>query len=273
MPSNSVSILSLKESSIPLDDLEEHVVSIEQRSESAETDSGKWTSYQYVGRTGSVIPTASLAGADVSVDLLLLLLGIIHHLFTALWLVHMNKLLFIKVRMVMIMAEIELNSREETWTASSFEKLGKLVYLHAAISETLRLYPSVPIDHKCAVKWDTLPSGHYVDQNTMVFYSIYSLGKMEDIWGKDCLEFKPERWISDKGQIVHITSCKFMVFNAGPRSCLGRSMSFTKMKMVATAILCNYHVQVMEAHPISPCSSVVLHMKHGLKVRVTKRCT
>ncbi|KAI4356572.1 hypothetical protein L6164_000587 [Bauhinia variegata] len=62
------------ESSIPLDDLEEHVVSIEQRSESAETDSGKWTSYQYVGRTGSVIPTASLAGADVSVDLLLLLL-------------------------------------------------------------------------------------------------------------------------------------------------------------------------------------------------------
>ncbi|KAI4356571.1 hypothetical protein L6164_000586 [Bauhinia variegata] len=95
---------------------------------------------------------------------------------------------------------------------------------------------------------------------------------MEDIWEKDCLEFKPQRWISEKGEIVHVPSYKFMVFNAGPRSCLGKTMSFTKMKMVATAILCNYHVQVVEAHPISPCSSAVLHMKHGLKVRVTKRC-
>lgn len=31
-------------------------------------DSGKWSSYQYVGRTGSARPTASLAGTEVSVD-------------------------------------------------------------------------------------------------------------------------------------------------------------------------------------------------------------
>lgn len=32
------------------------------------SDSEKWSSYQYVGRAGSVIPTASLAGTEVSVD-------------------------------------------------------------------------------------------------------------------------------------------------------------------------------------------------------------
>ncbi|KAF7845419.1 protein SSUH2-like protein [Senna tora] len=40
----------------------------ESRSESADTESGNWKSYQYVGRTGSVFPTASLAGTEVSVD-------------------------------------------------------------------------------------------------------------------------------------------------------------------------------------------------------------
>jgi hypothetical protein len=40
----------------------------EQGSEAGEKESGKWSSYQYVGRTGSVIPTTSLAGTEVSVE-------------------------------------------------------------------------------------------------------------------------------------------------------------------------------------------------------------
>ncbi|KAL2336972.1 hypothetical protein Fmac_011418 [Flemingia macrophylla] len=40
----------------------------EHRSGSVEEESGKWSSYQYVGQTGSVAPTASLAGTEVSVD-------------------------------------------------------------------------------------------------------------------------------------------------------------------------------------------------------------
>lgn len=40
----------------------------EQRSESEEKTSENWSSYQYVGRAGSVIPTASLAGTEVSVE-------------------------------------------------------------------------------------------------------------------------------------------------------------------------------------------------------------
>ncbi|KAI4305555.1 hypothetical protein L6164_028915 [Bauhinia variegata] len=165
-----------------------------------------------------------------------------------------------------------VRDKKEACTAFGYEKLGKLVYLHAAICETFRLYPPVPINHKCAMKSDTLPSGHHVDSNTMILSAIYPMGRMKEVWGQDCLEFKPERWISDTGEIVPVPSYKFMTFNAGPRSCLGKNMSFIKMKMVAAAILCNYHVQVVEGHPVSPCASVVLHMKHGLKVRVTKRC-
>ncbi|CAK8575255.1 unnamed protein product [Lathyrus sativus] len=151
------------------------------------------------------------------------------------------------------------------------EGLSKLVYLHGALCEALRLYPPVPFEHKSPLKSDVLPSGHKVKENTMIVYSLFSVGRVEEIWGKDCLEFKPERWISKKGGTVHVPSYKFIAFNAGPRSCLGKDISFIEMKMVAAAILMNYHVQVVEDHPIIPSVSVVLHMKHGLKVNIKKR--
>lgn len=41
---------------------------LEKRTGSIEEESGKWSSYQYVGGTGSVRPTSALAGTEVSVD-------------------------------------------------------------------------------------------------------------------------------------------------------------------------------------------------------------
>jgi cytochrome P450 len=154
----------------------------------------------------------------------------------------------------------------------SLEKLDKLVYLHGAICETLRLYPPVPFQHKCAIKSDVLPSGHYVSPNTKLIYSLYAMGRMEQIWGQDCFEFKLERWISDKGQIIHVPSYKFIAFNAGPRSCLGKDISFIQMKMVAASILWKFHIQVVEGHSVTPRVAIVLRMEHGLKVKVNKRC-
>ncbi|KAL1318927.1 hypothetical protein HN51_071204 [Arachis hypogaea] len=151
------------------------------------------------------------------------------------------------------------------------EDVRKLVYLHCAICESLRLYPPVPIERKQSLKCDTLPSGHRVNPNTIILFFTYAMGRFEDIWGKDCLEFKPERWISEKGGTIRVPSYKFFSFNAGPRTCMGKDLSFIQMKMVASAILRNYHIQVVENHPTTPAHSTVLFMKHGLKVMMTKR--
>ncbi|MED6188994.1 hypothetical protein PIB30_091254 [Stylosanthes scabra] len=165
----------------------------------------------------------------------------------------------------------KFKTNEENWLISEVEDLDKLIYLHGAICEALRLFPPVPFEHKCAIKSDILPSGDHVDANTVVYYSIYSMGRMEQIWGNDCLEFKPERWISEKGINIQVPSYKFMAFNAGPRSCLGKNLSFIQLKIVAIALLWNFHFQVVEGHSVCPTVSVVLHMKHGLQVKITKR--
>ena len=151
------------------------------------------------------------------------------------------------------------------------ENLKKLVYLQAALFETLRLYPSLPFNHKTAVEEDTLPSGHRVKRNMRVLISHYSMGRIEQIWGKDCLEFKPERWISESGDFIHVPSHKFASFGTGPRTCLGKDIVLIQMKVMAIWVLRSYRLEVVEGHPVSPELTISLAMKHGLKVRVFKR--
>ncbi|KAL2454633.1 Cytochrome [Abeliophyllum distichum] len=174
-----------------------------------------------------------------------------------------------------ILDEIEAKlhaKKDKKWRLFDIEESRKLVYLHGAICESLRLFPPVAFEHKAPVQADIIPSGHCIHQNKKVLLSFYSMGRMEKIWGKDCSEFKPERWISDeRGGIKHEPSFKFPAFNAGPRTCLGKDMSFIQMKMVASTIIYNYHIQVGENHAVSPSDSIIIQMKHGLKVRFRRR--
>ncbi|KAG0622514.1 hypothetical protein M758_3G102800 [Ceratodon purpureus] len=151
-----------------------------------------------------------------------------------------------------------------------FEELKQLNYLHAALSESMRLYPSVPIDNKDVTADDFLPDGTFVRKGTRLMYSIYSMGRMESIWGKDCLDFKPERWLRS-GVFTPESPFKYTVFNAGPRLCLGKELAYLQMKSVASAILRNYHVHLVEGHKVEYKLSLTLFMKFGLRVTLHPR--
>lgn len=113
------------------------------------------------------------------------------------------------------------------------EEVRPLVYLQAALLETLRLYPSVPIVGKSVAAIDVMPSGHEVRPRDIVFVSIYSMGRMEAIWGPDCREYRPERWLSeDRRQLRHVAPNKFMAFNSGPRMCIGKNIAIIQMKII-----------------------------------------
>ncbi|CAA0815491.1 cytochrome P450- family 96- subfamily A-polypeptide 10 [Striga hermonthica] len=151
------------------------------------------------------------------------------------------------------------------------EESKKLVYLHGALCESLRLFPPVALEHKAPAGPDFLPSGHYVETNTKVIISFYSTGRMKGVWGEDFMEFKPERWVSGKGGVNHVPSYRFPAFNAGPRTCLGKEMAFVQMKMVAAAILWRYKVRVVEGHAVVPRDSIILQARDGLRVQLSRR--
>ncbi|KAK3150594.1 hypothetical protein QOZ80_3AG0235200 [Eleusine coracana subsp. coracana] len=168
---------------------------------------------------------------------------------------------------------------DESWFAArvaqfasllSYDSLGKLVYLHACVTETLRLYPAVPQDPKGILEDDVLPDGRKVRAGGMVTYVPYSMGRMEYNWGADAASFRPERWINDDGAFRNASPFKFTAFQAGPRICLGKDSAYLQMKM-ALAILCRfYRFQLVEGHPVEYRMMTILSMAHGLKVRVTR---
>uniref|UniRef100_A0A1J3D2S5 Cytochrome P450 86A4 n=2 Tax=Noccaea caerulescens TaxID=107243 RepID=A0A1J3D2S5_NOCCA len=161
-----------------------------------------------------------------------------------------------------------------SWTEEplGFDEIDRLVYLKAALSETLRLYPSVPEDSKHVENDDVLPDGTFVPAGSSVSYSIYAAGRMKSTWGEDCLEFKPERWISQiDGKFINHDQYRFVAFNAGPRICLGKDLAYLQMKTIAAAVLLRHRLTVVPGHKVEQKMSLTLFMKNGLLVNLHKR--
>ncbi|TMX03086.1 hypothetical protein EJD97_018392 [Solanum chilense] len=175
-----------------------------------------------------------------------------------------------------ILAEIckILNERgdaiDETPLIFKPAEIKKMEYLQAALSEALRLYPSVPVDHKEVVEDDVFPDGTVLKKGTKVVYAIYTMGRMEGIWGKDCREYKPERWLRD-GRYMSEPAYRFTAFNGGPRLCLGKDFAYYQMKFTAASILYRYHVKVVKGHPVMPKLALTMYLKYGLQVKLSRR--
>ncbi|KAF6160835.1 hypothetical protein GIB67_036036 [Kingdonia uniflora] len=150
------------------------------------------------------------------------------------------------------------------------DEVKKMDYLHAAFSETLRLYPSVPLDHKEVLEDDVFPDGTILKKGTKVIYAIYAMGRTESIWGEDCGEFKPERWLRG-GRYTSESAYKFTAFNGGPRLCLGKDFAYYQMKFVAASIIYRYRVKVVEEHVVKPKLALTMYMQYGLKVMLNRR--
>ncbi|KVH91875.1 cytochrome P450 86A22-like [Cynara cardunculus var. scolymus] len=153
-----------------------------------------------------------------------------------------------------------------------FEEVDRLTYLKASLSETLRLYPSVPEDSKHVIADDFLPDGTVVPAGSSITYSIYSTGRMKSIWGDDVLEFRPERWLSKDGKKFEIKDqYRFVSFNAGPRICLGKDLAYLQMKSIAAAVLLRHRLSIVSGHRVQQKMSLTLFMKYGLMVDLRPR--
>ncbi|KAJ8512489.1 hypothetical protein OPV22_002923 [Ensete ventricosum] len=126
------------------------------------------------------------------------------------------------------------------------EALNGMQYLHASLTETLRLYPAVPLDFKHCFSDDTLPDGFDVKKGDLVNYQPYPMGRMQFLWGEDAEDFRPERWLNSDGVFVPESPFKFPAFQAGPRICLGKEFAYRQMKIFAATLLCFFKFKLWE---------------------------
>jgi cytochrome P450 len=101
----------------------------------------------------------------------------------------------------------------------SFSSLKSCSYLQWCMNETLRLFPTVPLNSRRSVRDTTLPRGGgpdglsplFVPKGTEVNYSVYAMHRNEAFWGPDAAKFIPERWEGKK------PGFEYLPFNGGPR--------------------------------------------------------
>ncbi|CAK9213190.1 unnamed protein product [Sphagnum troendelagicum] len=136
------------------------------------------------------------------------------------------------------------------------------------LSESPRLYPPLPVDTKFAVKEDVLPDGTHIPKASIVAYASYAMGRMEQLWGSDCLEFKPERWLQN-GVFVPQCPYKYAVFQAGPRICLGKDLALLQIKLVTAGLINCFDFDVPEDFKPTYEISLLLPMKYGLPTKIS----
>ncbi|KAK9989231.1 hypothetical protein SO802_029470 [Lithocarpus litseifolius] len=169
----------------------------------------------------------------------------------------------------------EINEKSEVLV---FDEMKDMVYTHASLCESMRLYPPIPIDAKEAVNDDVLPDGTVVKKGMRVIYFPYGMGRLEMLWGSDWAKFKPERWLQkEEGswKFVGRDSYTYPVFQAGPRTCLGKEMSFLQMKRIVAGVLRRFKVvpafEEGVNHEPEFISYFTSKMKGGFPVKIVER--
>ncbi|KAI3770248.1 hypothetical protein L6452_01375 [Arctium lappa] len=172
----------------------------------------------------------------------------------------------------MSIQELEIINVAEFATRVTEEALDKMQYLHAALTETIRLYPALSMDPKTCFSDDVLPDGGFVKKGEVVVYMPYAMGRMTHIWGDDALEFKPERWLDEDGVFHPASPFKFTAFQAGPRTCMGRDFAYRQMKIFSSILLGCFAFKLSDENKIPHYRTMInLQMDGPLHIYVSKR--
>ncbi|PWA58107.1 cytochrome P450 [Artemisia annua] len=133
--------------------------------------------------------------------------------------------------------------------------LDKMQYLHAALTETIRLYPALPADAKHCFSDDILPDGFSLKKGDMKDGSITMV---------DSIKQAPSN--------LQLQKTKTLQGTAGSRTCLGRDFAYRQMKILASIVLGCFMFKLSDEKNVPRYRmSINLHIDGQLQVNVFNR--
>ena len=152
-----------------------------------------------------------------------------------------------------------------------FATLKSCRYLQYVLFETLRLYPSIPVNNRVALRDTVLPTGGgpngkrplAVRKGQVCLFFAYGLQRRVDVWGPDAAEFKPERWEGRK------MDWSYIPFSGGPRVCLGQQYALTEVGYLVVRMLQTFEAVEWCGRPGPPRKAfgVTMSPRDGVVVR------
>ncbi|KAF4340270.1 isotrichodermin C-15 hydroxylase (cytochrome P-450 monooxygenase CYP65A1) [Fusarium beomiforme] len=150
--------------------------------------------------------------------------------------------------------------------------LEQLPYVNGIMHETLRLYPTVPLTMRQAIR-DTRIGNQFIPEGTDMIVSIWYINRSEAIWGPDAAEFRPERWITDDGKPNQhggaSSNYNFLTFLHGPRSCIGQGFAKAEMRcLLATMIRSFEWTLAMDDRLVMPRGVITIKPENGMYLKM-----
>ncbi|KAL2161759.1 hypothetical protein VTH06DRAFT_7542 [Thermothelomyces fergusii] len=151
--------------------------------------------------------------------------------------------------------------------------LKQLPYLNGVAHETLRLYPTVPLTMREALR-DTALGAHAIPRGTEMVVSIWQVNRSPAIWGPDAGRFRPERWINaDDGRANRHGGARsnydFLTFLQGPRSCIGQEFAKAELRCLLAALVASFSWDLaMDESRIVPRGVITIKPEHGMYLRM-----
>ncbi|OKP11156.1 Cytochrome P450 97B3, chloroplastic [Penicillium subrubescens] len=146
--------------------------------------------------------------------------------------------------------EIQTNLREEIRAtiaspaaSVSWQDLEGMPYLNGVCQEVLRLYPTLPMSGREAIRETTI-AGKKIPKGTTIVLCPQSINRSPEFWGNTADQFLPERWIDtdDKGKQTPNkhggapTNFAQITFLHGPRACIGKDFAKAEFRCAVAGI-------------------------------------
>lgn len=138
--------------------------------------------------------------------------------------------------------------------APTFDDVGRLPFVKAAIEEVLRLYPPVPHLSREAVV-DEEFNGKPIPKDSSMLVVPWLLHRHEELWDRPN-EYDPDRFMP--GGEGPASKYAYLPFSAGPRVCPGQAFGLTEAILCVAVIAQKFELRLEAGHVVEPVCRMTL---------------
>jgi cytochrome P450 len=145
--------------------------------------------------------------------------------------------------------------------------LARLPYLHAVVSEVLRLYPPAYLLARTAIAPFSI-GGYDFGPGETVLMSQWVMHRDSRYYDEPDA-FRPERWLD--GLADRLPPGAYFPFGDGPRRCIGQGFAMLESALVIAALAQQFQFRLAPGRPVVPEPLVTLRPKHGISMTIRAR--